>query len=60
MGVEPLVSIATDDYNKYHTEKMVEQQLATGETEFVFSDVAYKPGCAVAIIEESQKLAGMI
>jgi hypothetical protein len=56
--VQPLIPKATDEYNQLHTIKMIESFLATGDSEFAFSDVAYKPGCAVPIIEESQKLAG--
>jgi len=57
VGVTPLISIATDEYNVYHTQKMIEQKLAEGKEEYSFSDVAYKPRCPVPIVEESQKLA---
>mmetsp|Transcript_18267 Transcript_18267/g.20309 ORF Transcript_18267/g.20309 Transcript_18267/m.20309 type:complete len:371 (-) Transcript_18267:54-1166(-) len=55
-GVEPLVSQATDNYNKYHAKLMVEAELEKNLDAYVFEDVAYKPGCPVAIIEESQVL----
>ena len=59
IGVKPLVSIATDEYNEYHAHVMadaMESAKESPEATFTFTDVAYKPNCAVAIIEESQKL----
>merc|ERR1712031_117257 len=56
IGIKPLIPIATDEYNDYHTEVMIENKLAENLTEYTFSDVAYKPQCPVPIIEESQKL----
>jgi len=57
IGVKPLISIATDEYNVEHTRRMIEEKLATDEAYYVLSDVAYKPKCPVPIIEESQKLS---
>lgn len=57
IGVKPLISIATDEYNVEHTRRMIEEKLAEGHDSYVFSDVAYKPKCPVPIVEESQKLA---
>lgn len=57
VGVKPLISIATDEYNAIHTQTMIQQKLAEAKEEYVFSDVAYKPKCPVPIVEESQKLA---
>lgn len=58
--MRPLVSIATDEYNEYHAHVMADAMdeacQESSKKSFVFSDVAYKPNCAVAIIEESQKL----
>jgi len=36
---------------------MIEERLSENKDGYVFSDVAYKPKCAVPIVEESQKLA---
>ena len=57
IGVKPLISMATDEYNVLHCERIVEKKLAEGHSDYTFTDVAYKPKCPVAIIEESQKLA---
>jgi len=57
IGVEPLIPIATDMYNQMHTKLMIENKLKENKSEYLFRDVAYKPGCPVPIIEESQKLA---
>ena len=57
IGVKPLIPIATDEYNVYHTERMIEAKLAQNLEEYRFDDVAYKPRCPVPIVEESQKLA---
>merc|ERR1711959_450488 len=57
IGIEPLIPIATDQYNNLHTQIMIENKIAEDRPEYVFSDVAYKPQCPVPIIEESQKLA---
>jgi len=35
---------------------MAEAELRAGKEEYVFEDVAYKPKCAVAMIDESPKL----
>eukprot|EP00658_Telonema_sp_P-2_P000187 TRINITY_DN1005_c0_g1_i4.p1 TRINITY_DN1005_c0_g1~~TRINITY_DN1005_c0_g1_i4.p1 ORF type:complete len:401 (-),score=161.56 TRINITY_DN1005_c0_g1_i4:263-1465(-) len=57
IGIKPLIPLATDNYNKIHTQIMIENKLAENRAEYTFSDVAYKPQCPVPIIEESQKLA---
>ena len=57
VGIRPLISIATDEYNVIHAERMAERKLAEDVEEYTFTDVAYKPKCPVPIIEESQKLA---
>jgi nucleotide sugar dehydrogenase len=57
IGINPLIPIATDEYNNLHTEIMIQNKLAEDKPEYIFSDVAYKPQCPVPIIEESQKLA---
>lgn len=56
VGVDPIISDATDQYNKYHTKLQTEVLMNNGKTDFVFSDVAYKTKCPVPIIMESQKL----
>lgn len=58
IGVNPIICRATDDYNDYHASLMADYlfSCATGKRVFTFTDVAYKPNCAVPIIEESQKL----
>lgn len=58
IGVRPIICTATDSYNDYHASLMVEKFLLSenGKKDYTFSDVAYKPNCAVPIIEESQKL----
>lgn len=57
VGVKPLISIATDEYNEFHTQRMIEAKLAENIESYIFIDVAYKPKCPVPIVEESQKLA---
>merc|ERR1711966_314723 len=57
IGIDPKIPIATDEYNDYHTQIMIQNKLAEDKDEYTFSDVAYKPQCPVPIIEESQKLA---
>jgi len=56
VGVEPQLCDATDAYNKQHAELMAAALLAEGRDAYTIDDVAYKPGCAVDIIEESQPL----
>ena len=56
VGVTPSIPDATDAYNKQHAELMAAALLAEGRDEYTIDDVAYKPGCAVDIIEESQPL----
>lgn len=66
-----MLSIATDEYNKFHSKVMVDSLLAqnldlvslfllfqhdTNSVKYVFEDVTYKDNCPVPIIEESQKL----
>ena len=58
-GIEPLIPVATDDYNDVHHRLMVqaiEQTQRLVDEEIVFSDVTYKPNCAVPIIVSSPKL----
>lgn len=56
VGVQPMLSHATDNYNKFHANLMVDDLAAENRDLYVFEDVTYKDGCAVPIIEESQKL----
>eukprot|EP00121_Abeoforma_whisleri_P013413 Awhi_evm1s12373 len=56
VGVQPIIPVATDAYNKYHTKLMAETLLDQNLDHYVFEDVAYKPDCAVPIVEESAKI----
>jgi len=55
-NIDPMLGTATDDYNKFHAKVMIDDMLKQNKDVYVFEDVAYKPNCAVPIIEESQKL----
>lgn len=55
-GIDPKICDATDEYNKFHAQRMTEELLSKGQDEYVISDVAYKPKCPVDIIEESQPI----
>jgi UDPglucose 6-dehydrogenase len=64
IGVDPIIPRATDQSNKLHAKLMADiiisevrdNQVEGDLDKYEFTDVAYKPGCAVPIIEESQKL----
>ena len=56
VGVQPLVSEATDKFNVLHADFMAAELLKQGKDHYVVEDVAYKPKCPVDIIEESQPL----
>jgi len=56
VNVNPLLPEATDSANKLHAQLMVQDFLKQNLDQYVFEDVAYKDGCQVPIIEESQKL----
>lgn len=56
IGVEPLISEATDKYNIFHADFMAKQLLNQNLDVYIISDVAYKPKCPVDIIEESQPI----
>jgi len=56
VGIDPLLGLATDQYNKFHAQIMINDLLAQNLDLYVFDNVAYKENCAVPIIEESQKL----
>eukprot|EP00741_Cyanophora_paradoxa_P012487 tig00020610_g12066.t1 len=56
VGIKPLISNATDEYNNLHRKIMVEELLKKNLDVYEFEDVAYKANCPVPIIEESQKL----
>ncbi len=57
LGIEPLISIATDHTNKLHAQYMADQLIKSNLDNYIFEDVNYKDNCPVIIIEESQKLA---
>jgi len=56
IGVEPLIAMATDEYNKYHAKVMAADMLNLKQSQYIFEGVTFKPDCPVPIIEESQKL----
>lgn len=56
VGVNPCIPLATHEYNEFHHGVMAEALRREGRDEYVFEDVAYKPRCAVAMIDESPKL----
>ena len=56
VGIQPLISIATDQYNKLHSQIQIQQELAKDQDAYTFRYVAYKDKCQVPIIEESAKL----
>lgn len=57
VGINPMLMIATDEYNFYHADRLAENLLKEDREEYVVEDVAYKPQCPVPIVEESQPLA---
>ncbi len=56
VGVEPHLCDATDAANRQHSVLMAEMLLTQGLERYVIADVAFKPGCRVDVIEESQPL----
>jgi len=56
IGVDALMFKATDNYNKYHTQRQIASALAENKDDYTFTGVAYKPSTKVPIIEESQRL----
>lgn len=56
VGIEPLLAKATDAANASHALLQAEALLKLDLPCYVFEDVAFKSGCPVPIIEESQKL----
>jgi len=56
VGVDPILSTATDRSNRHHTYLQFQQRLSENLDHYIFRDVAYKSNCPVPIIEESQKL----
>jgi len=56
VGIEPLLGLATDQYNKFHAQIMIKDMIEQNLDLYVFDNVAYKENCEVPIIEESQKL----
>eukprot|EP00756_Hemistasia_phaeocysticola_P003962 Hpha_TRINITY_DN12556_c0_g2::TRINITY_DN12556_c0_g2_i1::g.50888::m.50888/K00012/UGDH, ugd; UDPglucose 6-dehydrogenase len=56
VGIDPKISVATDEYHHYHADNTAQTLLDRGLDHYVFTDVAYKRCCPVAIIEESQPL----
>lgn len=55
VGINPLIPIATDESNKFHTEFQF-QSMNNLSDKIVLENVGYKDNCPVPIIEESQKL----
>jgi len=56
VGIEPLLGLATDQYNKFHAQVMIKDMIDENKDLYIFDNVAYKDNCEVPIIEESQKL----
>ena len=59
LGVQPLIPIATDEYNAFHHGLMVdafEKNSLNCDAPIEFQDVTYKPNCAVPMIDHSPKL----
>lgn len=56
VGIDLLISKATDASNNQHAQFMVDSFLKDSKSEYIFEDVTYKSNCPVPIIEESQKL----
>jgi UDP-glucose 6-dehydrogenase len=56
VGIDPFIPQATDASNKLHAQFMTNQFLDEERESYLFEKVTYKEGCAVPIIEESQKL----
>eukprot|EP00123_Amoebidium_parasiticum_P001648 comp12801_c0_seq1/m.7942 comp12801_c0_seq1/g.7942 ORF comp12801_c0_seq1/g.7942 comp12801_c0_seq1/m.7942 type:complete len:372 (-) comp12801_c0_seq1:643-1758(-) len=56
VGIKPIIPLATDEYNVYHNDLMAQDLLDQDLEEYTFEDVAYKPNCAVPIVEESAKV----
>jgi nucleotide sugar dehydrogenase len=56
IGIDPVIPQATDASNKLHAQYMINQLLDENRETYIFENVTYKEGCAVPIIEESQKL----
>jgi len=56
VGVSACISQATDEFNLIHADLLAQNYLASGQDEYVFTDVAYKKNCPVDIIEESHPL----
>lgn len=56
IGINPLLPEATDEINKLHTEKQIQDYINDGKDTYIIEDVAYKSKCPVPIIEESAKL----
>jgi len=56
VGVDPCIPMATHNFNEFHHALMARDLLEANKEEYLFEDVAYKPKCAVAMIDESPKL----
>jgi nucleotide sugar dehydrogenase len=56
VGVEPILPVATDAYNKLHAKYQLKDLIAQNKDIYVFTGIGYKDPCPVPIIEESQKL----
>lgn len=57
IGIDLLISQATDESNKQHTQFMIDQFFKKNKNKhIIMNGVTYKANCSVPIIEESQKL----
>ena len=56
IDIKPIMTDASGDYNKYHTQLQVNELLEQDLDVYSFEDVCYKPNCHIPLIEESAKL----
>lgn len=56
VGIEPFICEATDKANALHAQSMAQHLLKQDLERYTLTDVAFKPGCPVPVIEESQPL----
>lgn len=57
IGAHAGLFAATDESNEAHTDRMANELMQIHKKKYIFSDVAYKPKCAVPMIDHSAKLA---
>ena len=55
IGAHAGLFAATDESNEAHTDRMANDLMQIHKKKYIFSDVAYKPKCAVPMIDHSAK-----